>query len=55
MREGVREVRDSGGREGGVCVREKQRERERERERERKRESQAASKLVSVSIKKDLV
>jgi hypothetical protein len=36
-----------------VCVRE--REREREGERKRKRRSQAASKLVSISVKRDLV
>ena len=28
-------MRDSGGREGGVCVREREREREREKEKER--------------------
>ena len=42
-----------------VCVRERERERDRERERERdrerERESQAASKLGSISVKRDLV
>ncbi len=41
------------------CERERERERERGREREgeeeRERESQAASKLVSISVKSDLV
>jgi len=36
-------------------VREREREREREEERKRERESQAASKLVSISVKRDLV
>jgi len=38
-----------------VCERETEREREREEERKRERESQAASKLVSISVKRDLV
>ncbi len=40
---------------GCECERERERERERGRERERERESQAASKLVSISVKRDLV
>ena len=44
---------------GCVCEREREREREREgereRERKRDRESQAASKLGSISVKRDLV
>jgi hypothetical protein len=38
-----------------VCERERGRGRGREKERERERESQAASKLGSISVKRDLV
>ena len=38
-----------------VCLRERGRGRGREKERERERESQAASKLGSISVKRDLV
>jgi hypothetical protein len=38
-----------------VCEREREREGEGERKRERERESQAASKLGSISVKRDLV
>ena len=38
-----------------MCVREREREREREKERKRDRESHAASKLVSISVKRGLV
>ena len=45
-----------GGRKGErEREREREGEREREREEERERESQAASKLVSISVKRDLV
>jgi len=52
VREREREREKEGERERG---REEERERGREGERERGRESQAASKLVSISVKRDLV
>ena len=52
MRERERERERERKRERG---REEERKRGREGERERGRESQAASKLVSISVKRDLV